>query len=136
MQEFGDSSGTLSNNAFVKEGCIFLGWSLTSDGPVKYTDRTPLFRMSGLSTTDNQNVLYAVWAPYTYTSTIDWNISGEPDPMQMQVNNADSSINANDIVVEAVISDREDLGLIMKIGTVSFAMVCAAGAALYISRRR
>ena len=136
MQEFGDSSGTLTENSFEKDGYVFLGWSLTFDGPVKYTDRAPLFRMSGLSTTDNQNVLYAVWAPYTYTSAIDWNISNEPEPQQMMMNNADYSIDADDIVVEAVITDREDLGLIMKIGAVSFAMICAAGAALYISRRR
>ena len=136
MQEFGNSDDTLSENTFEKDGYIFLGWALTSNGPVKYTDRTPLFRMSGLSTTDNQNVLYAVWAPYTYTSTLEW-IAG-PEPVQMMMNNGDSSVDLDDITFtpEAVLIDREDLGLILKIGSVSFAMVCAAGAAIIISRRR
>ena len=135
MQEFGDSSGTLTENSYEREGYVFLGWSLTSNGPVEYTDNTPLYRLSGLSTVDNQNVLYAVWAPYTYTSVLDWNINNEPVPQQMILDNA-GSVNAKDIKVEAVISDREDLGLILKIGAVSFAMVCAAGAAIFISRRR
>ena len=133
-QGFASENTALSANTFVKEGYVFLGWATSAEGDVVYTDRTPLYRMSGLSTTGNQNVLYAVWAPYTYTSTLDWNID-EPQ-MQMMLNNADSSIDADDIVVEAVISDREDLSLILKIGAVTFAMVCAAGAALFISRRR
>ncbi len=137
MQEFSDSSNTLSENGFEKDGYIFLGWSLTSNGPVKYSDRTPLFKISGLSTTDNQNVLYAVWAPYTYTSTLEWNTGAEPNPIQL-MNNGDSSIDADDLIFtpEAVISDKEDIDLIMKIGALSFAMVCAAGAAIIISHRR
>ena len=135
-QEFTDESSTLSSNSFERTGYVFLGWSLTSDGPVKYTDRTPLFRMAGLSTTDSQNVLYAVWAPYTYSSILDWNVDAEPEPLQMIINNADSSAGTDDVVVEAVISDKEDIGLILKIGAFSFTMVCAAGASIYISRRR
>ena len=135
-QEFTSEWSTLSANTFTKNGYVFLGWSLTSDGPVVYTDRTPLFRISGLSTSDNQNVLYAVWAPYTYTSVVDWNADGEPDPMQMMLNNGDMPMNAEDIMVEAVISDKEGIGLILRIGAVTFALVCAAGAAMIISRRK
>ncbi len=137
MQEFGNSDDTLSENTFEKEGYIFLGWSLTIDGPVKYTDRTPLFKVSGLSTTDNQNVLYAVWAPYTYTSTLEWNVGAEPNQIMM-MNNGDCSIEIDDrtFTPEAVISDKEDIGLILKVGAISFTMVCAAGAAIVMSRRR
>ena len=134
-QNFTSESGTLSANTFEREGYVFLGWSTAADGEVIYTDRTPLFRMSGLSITGNQNVLYAVWAPYSYTAAVDWNANGL---LIQQINNGNSGAPADmeNVVIEAVIYDREDIGLILKIGAVSFAMVCAAGAAIIISRRR
>ena len=75
-QNFSDRTGTLSPNAFVRPGYVFMGWSKTSDGPVAYYDQTPMVLVSGLSTNAASNVLYAVWAPYTYTSDITWTMDG------------------------------------------------------------
>ncbi len=75
-QDFADRSGTLDANTFERSGYVFRGWSTASDGDVVYSDRTPLILMTGLSTADESNRLYAVWAPVTYTSTLYWTIDG------------------------------------------------------------
>lgn len=75
-QTFTDRSGTLAANAYTNDGCVFVGWSDSADGDVVYYDCTPLYKMGGLSTTDSENVLYAVWKEYSYTSQIVWTVDG------------------------------------------------------------
>lgn len=73
---FGDRTGSLTANAFTRDGYVFAGWATAADGDVVYYDRTPTSMVSGLSTTVSENVLYAVWAPYAYTSAIIWTVDG------------------------------------------------------------
>ena len=75
-QTFTDRSGTLKGNAFERPGYMFIGWATSDVGEVVYTDRVPMTQIIGLSTTDNDNVLYAVWSEYTYTSSLTWNVDG------------------------------------------------------------
>ena len=75
-QTFTDRSGTLKANAYERPGYLFVGWATTEGGDAVYTDGVPLTQIAGLSTADNQNVLYAVWSDYTYTSQLSWNVDG------------------------------------------------------------
>ena len=136
-QEFNDHAETISASTFEKEGYVFMGWSLTSNGPVVYADQMPLYNVSGLSTTNNLNVLYAVWAPYSYTATINLNIDeGEPEPQQMIIDNGgqNSPMNNNGITNKIPEVEREDLGLILKAG--AFAAIMVTIAAVAVIRRR
>ena len=55
-----ENSGTLTANAFVRDGYTFVGWATTPDGAVVYTDGQAI-------TVDENNkgryVLYAIWKP-------------------------------------------------------------------------
>ncbi len=54
-----DETSAINENTFTKEGCSFVGWSLSSTGERKYINKAN-YTMG----VEAQNVLYAVWAPY------------------------------------------------------------------------
>ncbi len=98
-QHFGDRNGTLDSNAYQRQGYVFIGWSLTADGDVIYNDRTAMTQITDLSTAANDNVLYAVWRPCTYTSELIWTIDGH-----ILLSNDGSFLRANDDDTHAVIN--------------------------------
>ena len=52
---------TLTANAFTRDGYRFIGWAISADGEVIYTDEQSVINMT---TVDNGIVdLYAVWQP-------------------------------------------------------------------------
>ena len=64
-----DKTSTLTNNAFVKKGYTFKGWSTTRGGNVEYTDGA-----SYTMGTSESYTLYAVWEMDTYK--IDYVLNG------------------------------------------------------------
>jgi len=54
-----DSAQNLKKNSFTFKGREFLGWSLTSNGEIKYMDNESVVLQEDI-------VLYAIWSPPTY----------------------------------------------------------------------
>lgn len=61
-----DVAKTLSENAFVRLGYEFAGWSTSSSGSATYRNRQSFLPTSDMT-------LYAVWTPNVYTLTLDAN---------------------------------------------------------------
>ena len=57
----------LSKNTFTKTGYKFMGWAVTSGGPVKYADEAEVTNLTPGANT--AVLLYAVWEIKTYTVT-------------------------------------------------------------------
>ncbi len=62
-------SAALLKNAYSVKGYTFSGWSTTPDGPVDYLDRDKIDSIYGECPVGGSAVLYAVWAPVTYSIT-------------------------------------------------------------------
>ena len=54
-----DTSFKLSNNAYIKNGYTFQGWSLTPTGEKMYNDGDEVINLSSLQ--DDEIILYAIW---------------------------------------------------------------------------
>ena len=57
---YSDTDVRLPENTFAREGYVFIGWSTSPDGEVKYYDRD-IFQIG----TSSSYTLYAVWQDYT-----------------------------------------------------------------------
>lgn len=64
-----DESSTLNNNAYLKTGYHFVGWSSTSNGEVEYSDED-----NYLMGVNNNYDLFAIWEPNEYQ--ISYNTNG------------------------------------------------------------
>ncbi len=64
-----DEQVALNANGFNKTGYTFIGWSITSDGSVQYSDQASVKNL----TTQTSITLYAVWEANTYTIIFDGN---------------------------------------------------------------
>ena len=60
-------SESLSENTFKKDYHSFMGWSLTADGDVRYSNSESISNLT--SEEDGQVTLYAVWTPTKYKIT-------------------------------------------------------------------
>jgi len=107
----------LSSNTFVKNACVFSGWSPTADGPVIYTDGQSVVN---LLTTDGAVLnLYAVWTPdenptapdFSLPLTTGWNFISVPKTLNASNNTAGSLFGSVDT------SDKNILGYNTQTGT-------------------
>ena len=81
-----DQEQLLQENAFVRTGHSFKGWSSTLNGEVKYNDKQEVKNLTAEE--DGQVTLYAVWEANKYLVTFDAN-GGVPKPDDQTVKYGD-----------------------------------------------
>lgn len=66
-----DEEKALNSNLYSRPGYIFLGWAVSSNGPVAYRDRENVRNLTPVS--NATVILYAVWEPISYSVSFDPN---------------------------------------------------------------
>ncbi|MPL93749.1 hypothetical protein SDC9_39896 [bioreactor metagenome] len=112
-----NTTQNLSANTFVKNACVFSGWSTAADGPVIYTDGQSVRNL--LNINNSTLILYAVWTPgetptipdSSLPLTAGWNFISVPKTLNASNNTAESLFGSVDT------SDRSILGYNTQTGT-------------------
>lgn len=85
----GQTSVTLSENAFTKTGCQFVGWNTKADGTgTTYADKAVV--STSIKDASNRILLYAQWKYYTFTVT--YNKNGGSGTMKAQTVNSGATL--------------------------------------------